>query len=146
MLGTRTLVAFAAILLSIGCSSSNDGDKNALTPEEQAELRRIVDENMLKLPATLQLSEVQRQDIKPYTTKARDKLFTEARRYHSNPNPKALRRFENETQKLFEELKKNIQPFMTQGQLNNFMVVIDRTLQQVRTARLKRNVKAPSGE
>ncbi len=129
------LVPMLALLVACKSNGSND---EVLTEAERAELRRLVEENMSKLTGTMQLTESQKQNIEPYMKKATNQIFGVARAYHANPNSKALRRFQSETRKIGQELRTNLQPFMTNAQLNNFMAVLDRTIQSVQVAKIAR--------
>jgi len=138
MTALRCLALLLPFALLGACKSSSDSDANALSDTERAELRRIVDENMSQLTGTMQLTETQRRNIQPYMKKATDQLFAAARVYHRNPNGKALRRFQSETRRIGNNLRPNLAPFMTNAQLNNFMVVLDRSLQSVTVAEIAR--------
>ena len=136
-----TALRFLALLLPIallGACKSSSSNADALTEAERAELRGIVEENMSQLTGTMQLTETQKRNIAPYMKKATEQLFAAARAYHRDPNSKALRQLQSEARRIGTDLRPNLQPFMTDAQLNNFMVVLDRTLQSVTVARIAR--------
>ena len=138
MIALRRLALLLPIALLLACKSGNSDEEHVLTDAERAELRRIVEGNMSKLTGTMQLQQTQLDNIEPYMKKASSRLFTIARAYHANPNEKALRQFQSEARKIGTDLRRNLQPFMTNAQLNNFMVVLDRTLQSVEVAKIGR--------
>jgi hypothetical protein len=137
MIAIRYRALLLPLALLCACKSSPSKD-DVLSDEQRGELRRIVDENMSKLTGTMQLTATQRDNIAPYMKKAADQLYAAARKYHRDPNPKALQRYQSETRRIGNELRPNLKPFMTDAQLNNFMVVLDRTLQSVSAVKIAR--------
>jgi len=136
MIALRRFALLLPLAALFACKSAPQED--TLTEAERAELRAIVDKNMSQLTGTMQLAPSQRENIKPYMKKATNQIFAAAREYHANPNEKSMRNFEMEFRKIGSDLRRDLQPFMTNAQLNNFMTVLDRTLQSVQVAKLAR--------
>jgi len=137
MIVLRRLALLLPLTVLLACKSSSE-EQHTLTDAERAELRALVEKNMSQLTGTMQLAPSQLENIKPYMKKATSEIFAAARVYHSNPNEKSMRKFESEFRKIGQGLRRDLQPFMTNAQLNNFMTVLDRTLQSVQVAKIAR--------
>jgi len=140
MSGPRSLALAPGLLLlalAAGCHSGH-ADEPVLTPDERAEVKKIIDGHMGRLPQQVQLSAAQRADARPFVEASARELFAEARRYHEAPSPDARRRLDARARTIWEELKRDLQPLMTSAQLYNFMAALDRAMQDVRAAGLSR--------
>ena len=124
-------------LLGAACSSSKN-DQNSeplLTEAQEAELQRIVNRRMAAVSSAVSLSEAQRESIRPIMEKAKKTFIVASRAYHADPTPRNMRKYENKMRDLGLELRRDLQPFMTSGQRNQYLVVVDQVIQDVRAAR-----------
>ena len=128
------------VLLAIGaCSSSNSNtDEPLLRPEQRAELKAFVDEQLANVPSQARLNATQIEDIRPFVKAATAKIFKAAQKYHANPTANNLRRFTDRAQRIRKELSTDIKPLMTSAQRYNVMTVYDQALQEIRRRRLAR--------
>lgn len=121
-------------LIPVACSSSKKEEEGPLlTPEQQAELKKFVDEKIAALPGQVQISDAQREGAAPFAQAAARKIFQEARKYHADPTPDKLKRFSREMKKIRDQLSIDIQPLMTSSQRYTYMSVFDKVLQEIRT-------------
>lgn len=130
----RALLLLIPIVL-LGCKSSGGDEESLLTEEQQAELKKIVDRRLAEVGQEVSLSESQLESIKPALTIAKRKLITASRKFREDPTGSNITKYQNKAREIGIELRKSMQPFMTNSQLNQFMVVIDRVIQDVRARR-----------
>ncbi|MEM8885995.1 MAG: hypothetical protein AAGD14_18165, partial [Planctomycetota bacterium] len=121
-------------LLLAACAGSSQNTRE-LTDEEREELRLLFEKRMAETSQTVKLSEAQINDIRPYVKAAVTKWLNEADTYRANPNARTLERFDSRVRAIGRQMRRELQPFMTQAQLNQFMVVVDRVAQDVRRLR-----------
>jgi hypothetical protein len=55
----------------------------------------------------------------------------------ADPTPKNMEKFQAKMRELGLGLRKDLQPFMTSGQRNQYLVVVDQVIQDVRAARAR---------
>ncbi len=123
-------------LVPIGCrGSGNDAEESLLTEKQQAELTKIVNRRLAEVGQEVSLSESQLESIKPALRIAKNKLIKASRKFREDPTGSNIDKYQRQAREIGIELRKNLQPFMTNSQLNQFMVVIDRVIQDVRARR-----------
>ena len=130
---TRALLLLVPALLLVACKSNDTDD--TMTDEQRAELQKIVDRRLAEVSKEVSLSQTQLDSIKPAVVDAKRKLVRAANEYRNNPNANTADKYTRRSREIGIELRKTIQPMMTNAQLNQFMVVIDRVIQDVRAAR-----------
>jgi hypothetical protein len=123
-------------LLPVACSSSQTEEEPLLTPEQQAELKKFVDEKMAALPGQVQISDAQREDAAPFAQAAARQILAAGGKYHANPTAANLQRFSREMKRIRDQLSQAIQPLMTSSQRYTYMSVFDKVLQELRNLRL----------
>ncbi|MHC4449271.1 MAG: hypothetical protein ACYS0E_03865 [Planctomycetota bacterium] len=125
------------LLLACACASTEKSDEPLLTEEQQAELDRIVGKRMSAVSGTVSLSDSQRESIRPIMEKAKKEFIVASRAYRADPTPKNMEKFQAKMRQLGLGLRKDLQPFMTSGQRNQYLVVVDQVIQDVRAARAR---------
>jgi len=124
-------------LFPVACGSSQTVEEEPLlTPEQQAELKRFVDEKIAALPGQVQISAEQREDAAPFARAAARQIVAAGGKYHADPTPANLQRFSREMKRIRDQLSQAIQPLMTSSQRYTYMSVFDKVLQELRTLRL----------
>jgi hypothetical protein len=120
-------------LFPVACGSSQKDEEPLLTPEQQAELKKFVDEKIAALPGQVQISDAQRKGAAPFAQAAARQILKDAAKYHADPTPANLKRFSREMKRTRDELSQAIQPLMTSSQRFTYMSVFDKVLQELRT-------------
>ena len=115
-----------------GCKGGGEEEESLLTDEQQADLTKIVDRRLAEVGQEISLSESQLENSKPALKIAKTKLIKASRKFREDPTGSNITKYQREAREIGLELRKNLQPFMTNSQLNQFMVVIDRVIQDVR--------------
>ena len=133
----RRILLLIALAAPFGCSSTANDDEPLLTEEQRAELKAVVDKRMSEVTREVRLSQATQDEMRPFVKASVRKLILASRRYRENPTPKTLRRYESDARQIGAEMKKNLQPLMTAAQLNHFMIVIDRVIQDTRGSATK---------
>ena len=133
----RRLLLIFALAAPFGCSNTAKDDEPLLTEEQRAELKAVVDKRMSEVTREVRLSQATQDEMRPFVKTSVRKLILASRKYRGNPTPKTLRRYESDARQIGAEMKKNLQPLMTAAQLNHFMIVIDRVIQDVRGSAIK---------
>ena len=121
-----------ALVAPLACSSAPKDDEPLLTEEQRAELKGIIDKRMAQVTREVRLSQATQDDMKPIVRPHMRKLVLASRTYRANPSGTALRTYESDARKIGAEMKRDLRPLMTNAQLQNFMIVIDQVLQDVR--------------
>jgi coenzyme F420-reducing hydrogenase alpha subunit len=132
MIVISRVLLLLALVAPLACSSAPKDDEPLLTEEQRAELQKIVDKRMAQVTREVRLSKATQEDMQPTVRMHMRKLILASRKYRANPTPKALRAYDSEGRKIGAQMKKDLQPLMTNAQLQNFMIVIDQVLQDVR--------------
>ena len=132
MIVISRVLLLLTLVAPLACSSASKDDEPLLTEEQRAEVKAIADKRMDQVTREVRLSRATRDDMRPTVQMHMRKLVLASRKYRANPTPKALRRYESDARKIGAEMKRDLQPFMTNAQLQNFMIVIDQVLQDVR--------------
>ena len=119
-------------LFPVACSSSQKDEEPVLNPEQQAELKKFVDERIAALPGQVRISDAQRKGAAPFAQAAARQILKEGAKYHADPTPANLKRFSREIKRIRDELSQAIQPLMTSSQRYTYMSVFDKVLQELR--------------
>jgi len=129
----RRTLPFLILAACSGTSAKNE--EPLLTEEQNAELQRIVDRRMAAVASEVSLSDAQRESIRPVMDDAKRKFILASRSYRADPTPRNMDKYQAKMRELGLALRKDLQPFMTNAQLNQFLVVVDQVIQDVRAAR-----------
>lgn len=112
-------------------------DEPLLTEEQEAELQRIVDRRMAAVASEVRLSDAQRQSIQPIMAEAKRDFILASRAFRADPTPRNLDKYRARMRDLGIDLRRDLQPHMTNAQLNHYLVVVDQVIQDVRAARAR---------
>ena len=130
--------ALPILFLACACASSDKDDgEPLLTEEQQAELDRIVEKRMSAVSANVSLGAAQREAIKPIMQRAKREFILASRAYRADPTPKNMEKFQAKMRELGLGLRRDLQPHMTSAQRNQFLVVVDQVIQDVRAAQAR---------
>jgi len=128
----RRIAVLLLLLAPLACRSKKTGVQPTFTAEEEEQVKKIIATRLQNFPEQLRMSENRRAEMKPLIDARTQDLIKAAREYGKNPNERTLRRFMRNIEKTRLQVERDLQPLLTSADLNNFMVLFEQVIYDIR--------------
>ena len=131
----RRIAILLLLLAPLACRSRSKNKSDVqptFTAEEEAQVQEIIERRLQNFPKQLRMSKNRRAEMKPLIDARTKDLIKAAREYGKNPNDRTLRRFMRNIEKTRRQVETDLQPLLTSADLNNFMVIFEQVIYDIR--------------